>query len=394
MRIAFDVRVLQQALRNAPAGGLGGPGRYVLGLVGSLLGREDDNTYLLLVDQGPVPAELESLAADRERVSLLAVGLPDTVWSRRHGRLGTLARLIEFPALARQIREAQVDLVHLPEQPPPPLSLERAVITLHDLTPFVEASAPKSALSHGLGVRRLERAVKSAGAVVCVSESTARDAERLLHVDRGRLVVSYPGVDTTVFRPDAANGRGNGRVTSSYFLHVGVLFAHKNPEGLLGAFSEVARDFPDVQLICVGPYQVAPQVEARVRELAADLHVDDRVQLRRDCSDEQLAALYRGAAGLVFPSFYEGFGFPVVEALACGTPCVVSHGSSLSEVGGDLAVFVDPTDHDEIAAAMRRLLLDPQLLARVRAEGPRWASRFSWDEAAERMASLYERSVG
>jgi glycosyltransferase involved in cell wall biosynthesis len=393
MLIAFDVRVLQQALRNAPDGGLGGPGRYVHGLVRSLLHRDDDITYVLLVDRGPIPAELAGLIAHRKRVSLRAVGLPGPVWSRRHGRLGSLARLIEFPALAWQIRRAQVDLVHLPEQPPPPLGLARSVITLHDLTPFVEAARKERALTHARRLHRLARAVKRAGAVVCVSESTADDAERLLQVNRAHLVVSYPGVDTTVFSPEGANGRGNGRVPSSYFLHVGVLFEHKNPEGLLRAFSEVVKDFQDVHLICVGPYQVAPQVEARVRAIAAGLQVDDRVHLQRGCSDEQLAVLYRGAAGLVFPSFYEGFGFPIVEALACGTPCVASQGSSLPEVGGELAVFVDPADHGEIASAMRQLLFDAELRARVRAEGPRWAARFSWDRAAESVAALYKRSV-
>jgi glycosyltransferase involved in cell wall biosynthesis len=391
MRVAVDVRILQQALRNAPSGGLGGQGRYIQELVRALLARDDDIEYVLLVDRGPVPVDLIALVAGCDRVWLHGLGLPGPLRRLRYSRLRRLAERLELPACARQIRRARVDLVHLLDQPP--LNVAGAVMTLYDLTPFVETTrTPKRALRRPPELHRLECAVKSARAVICISESTADDAKRLLDVSPTRLVVSYPGVDTTVFQPAGANGRRNGDAPSSYFLHVGVLWEHKNPEGLLRAFSDVATDH-DVHLICAGPYQVAPQVEARVRELAIGLQVEERVHLQRACTDEQLAALYQEASGLVFPSFYEGFGLPIVEALACGTPCVASRSSSLPEVGGDLALFVDPTDHRAIASAMRRLLLDTQLRARVREQGPHWAARFSWDDAAETVTSLYERSV-
>src|SRR5439155_10139380 len=203
-------------------------------LVRALVERQDDIAYVLLIDQGPVPPDIADLAANSERVSLRAIGLPESLLIRRSRQFGEIPRLLEYPALPRQVRRARIDLVHLADQPPPRMDLARAVITLHDLTPFVEAGrATRRGLSRMLGLHRLERAVRRAGAVVCVSESTANDAERLLHADRGRVVVSYPGVDTTVFRPDGANRRGIDRVPSSYILHVGVLYEHKNPEGLL-----------------------------------------------------------------------------------------------------------------------------------------------------------------
>jgi glycosyltransferase involved in cell wall biosynthesis len=226
----------------------------------------------------------------------------------------------------------------------------------------------------------------------CVSEATRRDAVRVLGVAPERVEVLHPGVDTRRFSPGAVDGvrdelglPGSAR----YFLHVGVLHQRKNPEGLLGAFRALAASFPDLHLVCVGPYQTSSEARRRVRALALRLGVEARVHLVGDLPDATLVRAYRGSLGLVFPSLYEGFGFPVVEALACGVPVVAGDNSSLPEVGGDLAVLVDARDHGAIAGAMGRVLDDDRLRARALAEGPAWAKRFSWAAAAARVHDVH-----
>jgi glycosyltransferase involved in cell wall biosynthesis len=174
-------------------------------------------------------------------------------------------------------------------------------------------------------------------------------------------------------------------------MHTGFLGQPtKNPERLLQAFREVAAERADVQLLSVGPYQVSPYAEARLTSLSTTMGIADRVHILKNCNDEMLAGLYRGAVALVFPSLYEGFGFPVIEALACGTPCVTSNVSSLLEVGGDLAVFVDPYDHVSIAKGMRRVLDDASHRRRVQLLGPQWvAVQFSWASAAASIVNVY-----
>jgi glycosyltransferase involved in cell wall biosynthesis len=204
-----------------------------------------------------------------------------------------------------------------------------------------------------------------------------------------RMAIVYPGVDTEKFRPAIRQAGKTDLICGKYFLHVGVLRERKNPEGLLRAFREVADKVPDVHLVCVGPYQTSAAAAKRVTTLSSILDVESKLHLLGDCSDETLVELYRGAVGLVFPSFYEGFGFPVVESLACGTPCLTSNVSSLSEVGGNLAVYVEPGDYQSIARGMFRLLDDDNLKTTTRVAGPPWAARFDAAVCAANTVRLY-----
>ncbi len=397
MRVALDTRGLQQALRNSPWGGLGGPGTYALGLVRALIRRNDDTIYYLLTDHGPVPPRLLDVAASSDRVLLYDIGFPARLTRLNRGRATIAYGLIESPLLDRQIRRLRPDVVHLLDQPAPQLKIRPVLITLHDLAGFA-AAAKSNTKGRGLsGVllhqrlrldhHRVQRSAVTADLALCVSESTARDAERWIGMSRSRLIVSYPGVDTETFRPGPADGTPfSGQ---KYFLHVGILRDHKNPEGLLWAFREATSTVQEVHLVCTGPYHVSPSVADKVVMLSRAIGIADRVHVVDDCGDGTLARLYRGAIGLVFPSFYEGFGFPVAEALACGTPCVTSNRSSLPEVGGDLAVYVNPEDYRSIASGMRRVLDDHELTKLVRARGPGWAARFSLRTTADTVFQQY-----
>lgn len=388
LRVAIDLRVAQQALRDSENGGLGGRARLALELGRSLLRRPDSTTYLLLADRGPVDERLLELARSSPRARLVQIGFPAALAAMAHGRGAALARALEARLLERELRALSVDVVHFPDQPAPRLRSLPAILTLHDLWTLHPETRDEPGMLASFSRRQLRAYARGDETIVCVSASTAEEAERLLGVGRERLQVCHSGVDTSIFHPEDERP-----ALPPYLLHVGVLSERKNRDGLLAAFAHVAATLPDLQLVCAGPYQVAPLEREHIEARARELGVEERVRLEVNPIDAELATLYRGAAGLAFPSLHEGFGFPLLEALACGIPCLASDTSAFPEVAGDLALLVDPSNGAAIADGMHRLVCDSALRARVRHEGPRWAARFSWDATAAAVAELHVRAA-
>jgi glycosyltransferase involved in cell wall biosynthesis len=288
------------------------------------------------------------------------------------------------------------DVLFAPNFLPPPTRTKRLVVTVHDLAFRLYPETAPHATRRWL--RGIDEALRRAEGVLVPSESTKRDLLDLYPVEPDRVTVTFEGVDQHLYtRPsDEAIGASRAKfgLEAPYFLFVGGIEPRKNLPRLVQAFARTPGDASLV--IAGGSVHWNPEgrdlLQAELKQLPAD--VRRRVILTGYVSDREKAALLGGAMALVYPSLYEGFGLPVVEALAAGTPVLTSTVSSLPEVAGDAALLVDPADVEAIAEAMGTLLQDDALRRRLTEAGPAQAARFTWEDAARRTAAVLRRAGG
>jgi glycosyltransferase involved in cell wall biosynthesis len=320
-----------------------------------VLGRErtGDETYVTnLLRELPAAAPDLHFAAVTRRPDLVPEGVEPL---RLAARLQETRMAVTLPRLLRRV---QPDVAHF--QHALPLGFGgRSVVTVHDLS-FEEGDSAMGALDRLTFRVVVPRAVRKADRVIAVSERTKRDIVDRYGVPGSKVAVTPNGVD-----PAFSPGEGGG----GYVLFVGAIHARKHPEAALEAARAVG-----LPLVVAGPEKDA----AIARELR-----DGGADLRGYVSKEELAALYRGAAALVLPSRFEGFGLPVLEAMASGTPVVASAEPALREVADGAAVYADDGD---FGAATRRALEERDRLA---AAGIERARLFSWAETARRTVEIY-----
>ncbi len=198
----------------------------------------------------------------------------------------------------------------------------------------------------------------------------------------------YPGIDETFFNIPASNRRPQHRFDlDRYILSVGELTPQKNLEGLIRAFAML--DAPDVTLAIAGRANGSYR-EARLEPLVRELGLGKRVRFLGVIPQPTLASLYAGASAFALPSFSEGFGLPVIEAMAAGTPVAASNRSSIPEIAGDAALLIDPDDPRQLAGALDQILTDLPLREALARRGRENARRFRWDRAADAMTIVYE----
>jgi glycosyltransferase involved in cell wall biosynthesis len=289
------------------------------------------------------------------------------------------------------------DVLHSPDYVSPPHRTGADVITVHDLSFLVVPECAEPKLAAFLG-KTVPRAVERADAIVAVSEQTRDDLVRLLGVPESKVTVAYNGVDPR-FRPMRGEAHAIERealrrkmgLPPRFVLHVGTLEPRKNLERLVRAFAQVAGG-RDVALVLAGRrgwlYEPVLRAAEEANLRGAPVVFVDYVY------DDDLPLLYNIAEVFAYPSVYEGFGLPAAEALACGTPTLVSHDGALSEVVGDAAVKVDAQSVDSIAEGLARLLDDADLRASLSSAGPGQVAPFTWDAAARKVLGVYERVGG
>jgi glycosyltransferase involved in cell wall biosynthesis len=264
------------------------------------------------------------------------------------------------------------------------------VVTIHDLLPLHFPNAYPRLKYYARYV--IPRLVSASRALIVDSESTASDVREHYPVRRIPVYVIYPGYDDSVFRavdPERAARVAARYRLERYILTVGETRPYKNLHRLIQAFAGVRER--DLKLAVVGSTN---RHNLSLTALPASLRIADRVRFLGLVPDEDLVSLYGGAVAFVFPSMYEGFGMPPLEAMACGCPVIASHAASIPEVCGDAAVYVDPMSTAEISQAIDRVSGDEPLRASLRLRGSSRVAAFSYRRTAEQVLDVLQRVGG
>ena len=293
--------------------------------------------------------------------------------------------------LPRRARAAGAELLHVTGFDAPLWHPCPVVLTVHDLIGLLyPQNLPPVARLYWS--RWLPHSVRWATRIIADSEHTRRDLVRHLGIAPERIAVAYLGVDAAFHPledgPALEAVRARHELPEANLLYVGTLEPRKGLDTLLSAYHLLVADFPH-HLVIAG--KKGWYTEALYRQVQ-ELGLSQRVHFAGYVPDEELPALYNLANAFVFPSRYEGFGLPVLEAMACGVPVVCSQAASLPEVVGDAGVLVPVDDPAALAGALRRVLADRGLAGELRARGLERARRFSWEETARRTVEVYERS--
>ncbi len=357
-----------------------GIGTYIRSLVHALSAIDSENHYTLVSG----PGEVRTLA-----------GLPENfraaVYRRNdHAALDHLT----FPLFLRGLSP---DLVHIPLNRVPLLMIRPYVVTIHDMANLFYEDVP-SKFRMQMRRFRFRRGLTRANRVIAVSEATRRDVENLMGVPPERVCRVYNAPDPGFFLHGPGDPEEQQRIMERYqinhpfLLYAGNIRRHKNVPRLVEAFAVVREQlashevYRDLRLVIIG--DTISQYPA-VRQAVIKSRVEQVVRFLGFVPFETLRCFYENAAAFVFPSRYEGFGLPPLEAMACGSPVITSNVSSLPEVVGDAAVLVNPENVFDIARGIRDVLLNDHLRSEMVRRGREQAGRFSWERTARQVLEIY-----
>ena len=374
MRITIDYT---PALRQSA-----GIGRYTRGLIGALAGLDRENQYTLFC-AGQAPNAVTGWPSNF-RVRTVP-------WQARH--LAIAWHRLHLPLPAECLAGA-AELFHSPDFTLPPLARAHGVVTVHDLSFLTvpECADPRlrAFLEHAV-----PGAVRRARRVLANSASTANDLNRLLRVPAEKISIVSAGIEPH-FHPvsdpaSLARARARYHLPERFILGLGTLEPRKNFVGLIQAYAELQRRaaLPQDLVIAGGPGWLYEGIYEEARRQVAP----ERICFPGFVADEDLPALYTLADAFAFPSLYEGFGIPPLEAMACGTPVICANNSSLPEAVGEAALLVDATDVNGLATGLFALLTDDGLRARQVIAGLARAGRFTWSAAAAGLLAAYRQAM-
>jgi glycosyltransferase involved in cell wall biosynthesis len=304
--------------------------------------------------------------------------------------------LVRVPlALALELRRRPVDVLHV-QYTAPPFCPAPVVTTIHDLA---FEHLPETFTRRGKAQLRLtvRHTARHAAHILTVSEFSRQDIIKTYRLPPGKITVTHNGCEAQ-FTPqpaaerEAATIKQKFGIARDYLLAVGSLQPRKNLVRLLCAYAQLREQQPDFQLQLVIVGRQLWLYQEILREIRQQNFVAD-VIVTGYASDADLPALYRSAVALLYPSLFEGFGLPPLEAMACGTPVITSNSSSLPEVVGDAALLVNPYDESELAQAMWRITNDAALRSQLSQAGLQQAKRFTWAAAAEKTWAVYQAII-
>jgi glycosyltransferase involved in cell wall biosynthesis len=339
--------------------------------------------------------EFHAFSSGRQAIDLDGV---DKIAAHRHLPLPTRVLYQLWSMCARPRVDAWlggVDVYHATNYFLPPVRAARRALTIYDLA-FLKSPEWFDPRTVAPFAKHIHASAQSADAILTCSESAKRDIVSLLKVDPEKVSVAYGAIDESFAAVPAEEARAlvekRYGVTEPYLLFVGTLEPRKNVLGLLRAYAQAAKAIPH-SLVLVG--QAGADYEAKVEHLIDELGIRDRVHRIGYVADRaELPACYSGATAFILPSFDEGFGLPVLEAMACATPVIASERASLPEVGGEAARYVSPDDVEALAHTMEEVATDKVLQDTMRRLGHAQRKKFSWAESAAHTLEVYHQVVG
>jgi glycosyltransferase involved in cell wall biosynthesis len=366
MRVAIDARKLHDF----------GIGTYIRNLLRHLARIDGQTEYVLLCQERDlgIAAELGP--------NFRAVLEPSPNYSLREQ--------LHVPWVLRRERP---DVFHAPHYVLPTAVRSRSVVTIHDCIHLMFPQYLPNRAAYAYARATMWSAAHRSNCILTVSEASKRDILHFFNIPADKIEVAYNAIEERFWRQpadaDIARVRERYQLDHAFVLYVGNIKPHKNLVRLIEAFDGLRRlGFDDLKLLIIGD-EISKLPALRRAVHGHKLH--KHVRFLGYQPDETLAVLYRLAALFVFPSLYEGFGLPPVEAMASGTPVVTSNVSSLPEVTGDAAVLVDPYDVESIIDGMRRVLTDPALAAEMRRKGALRPREFSWERSVAQTRQVYQR---
>ena len=347
-------------------------------LTESILAQNSEHEFLLVLP----PDAQEMISISGRTAKKLCCALP----------YYSVREQLELP---RILRDHRIDLLHSPHFMLPLRRSCASVVTIHDVI-YLACKQDLPSWAGRLYYKKMMAAsVRAAERIITVSQFSKQEILHWLKVDPSKIEVVYSGI-SPAFQPvtDAARLeqiRSKYCIKDGFILYAGIYKPRKNHEALFRAFQKLVANGVSAQLVIAGPMK---EGEADLSKLAAELGINKQVVFTGFVDDSNLAALYSAARVYACPSLYEGFGFTVLEAQACGTPVVCSPETSLPEVAGGGALYADPRNTDEFAAALARAFSDDQLRAELIQKGHKNCDCFSWKTTAEQTIRVYEQAAG
>ncbi len=298
--------------------------------------------------------------------------------------------LIEAYRLSRIVR-AQHDVVHLPNQDFARYTIflkSPFIVTVHDLIRSCFSFATET-LTERILLKLDRRCIKRAHHIIVVSHSTRNDLIKYLKIPDGKISVIYNGVNHNIFKPYDIE-----LLDKPYILYVGSERPRKNLGRLFEAFAKLKGEFPELKLVKVGNPGRSEDYRRNTMKKLTSLGITRDIIFIDHVSEIDLARYYSSAALLAYPSLYEGFGLPPLEAMACGCPVITSNTSSLPEVVGEAGIMVNPYDTDSLAKAIKQVLTDTKLRDDMVRKGLKQSKKFSWEKTARQTLKVYEKVGG
>ncbi len=356
-----------------------GIGTYVRNLVRELAEIDRVNTYFVIT--GPTGRDLLKRLPENFHVSIQR----SPVYSIR-----------ELFTLSWHLLRLKVDLYHATHYVMPLVVPCRSVVTIHDIIHLLYPEFLPNRLAFLYAERMIRRSLQRGDRIISVSRNTRSDLMSYFQVDGDKIEVVYNGIEDD-FRQvlpseDLERWMRNLGLERPYLLFVGNPKPHKNLDNVVKAYARALQlhDFPH-RLVCVGD---RGGLEFKIRQRASQLGIDERILLLGHVAQEALPAIYQGAAAFLYPTLYEGFGLPVVEAMASRVPVITSNTSALKEIAAGYADLVNPLDVEAMAQAIVRTVSDTDHRRSLRKLGQRRADEFHWRQAAGKTLEIYRQALG